>query len=295
MKIILHELTREEFVFGYIESGNEITLIMDEDCQKLFEGFGEVIFEGKRRKAFQFSFKCSPCDDTGMISSITRPFTASSIDIFYFMTVNSDFVFVEERNFERSKAILKKEFANIWLDEENLSPISPSTSLHLPIADQGTETQTLPIFQPKTSVNWKLLQSFPKLKIIQSLMNLNSHDGIQTQLLQLIFFSNTTNRFLSLALIEQEISLTWDNETFRTFDHHYLQTTLYEVWIPIKRSAKEGFQEVGVVSALVEPLKKQSLLYLSAYDTSFMFVLEKQYQQALKQLEGFDFRVIEQS
>lgn len=113
------------------------------------------------------------------------------------------------------------------------------------------------------------------------------------EFIQILKTKNSTRRFVSLTHIDQEISLIWDTETFHNFDQTYLLTTLDEVWIPIKRVAKQGFQETGVVSAIVTPLKKFSILYLSSFSTSYFLVRQKEYPSCLQTLTNNQFQILE--
>lgn len=67
---------------------------------------------------------------------------------------------MKESKFEEAKKILRSSFPSVWVDDdstsnENIVKIDPPSDPQAPIS-------------PNTTVNWKLLQSFPNLPIVLS-------------------------------------------------------------------------------------------------------------------------------
>jgi hypothetical protein len=113
-------------------------------------------------------------------------------------------------------------------------------------------------------------------------------------LLKLIFFENAESRFFSFTYADDEISLLCDEKHLALFPDNCLART-HIIWKPMKRWRKAGFFETGVVSFLTAPLAQAgvTVLYVSAYHTSFILVPTTEYETALATFKKNDFQLLD--
>jgi len=215
----------------------------------------------------------------GLVSEISHVLAKAGISIYYLSTGNSDYILVPEDNLHGALNSLKDHFQLIS-DEHCVSP--PINVASLP--QQMVEAKSVEIFQKKSQLECTILNE--ELQICS--LHKESRSECAQALLRVIFLSKTN--FFSFTETEDEISLMVESKELEGFSG---DITISDAWRPIQRFKKTSLSEVGVISALSKPITaaKIPILYLSTFNSAFIFVQAKHCACAKLVLENSGFKV----
>jgi hypothetical protein len=224
----------------YCETPEEISLILDEKFIKEFpEDF--ITISDKTWRAIQFSLGSFPWETGGIVMSIATPLGKAGISIFYLTSFNTDYILVDEKDFELTKACIKSNFPIVWADEdsEDITKIDIS-SININQNNNNNQISVPSNIQPST---FKQLVALPELPLVLTSISINKLVECTRDLIELFFFSERKSRFLSFTIINDEISLIIDENSLSYFPKERLEIIISEPsWIPIKRQQKHGFE-----------------------------------------------------
>jgi len=269
---------------SYTETNDEISLIVDEETLELFPKDSIKVSEEFGR-AFQFDLGSTPTETGSFVHGISRPLGRAGISIFFLTTFNSDLILVQESKFQEAKACLKANFPTsiVWDQEEPIDSNLLNRFMDMPPEDTKPNN-----IAPESFAQ---LQAFPDLSLCLTCIDPPHLEAAFKDLVQLLFFGQTSFRFISFTQTDNEVSLIMDERSLVTFPREKLEVILSDPWIPIKRLQKKGFSETGVVSSIAAPLSSLSMLYLSSFQTGHLLVKKEDFQLAVGKLQEKGFIV----
>jgi len=276
--------TKERWFISLTETPDEISLILEEESIKQFPP-DSIQVVAEPWLAIQFTMGSSLLETQGFIGDIAQPLGKAGINIFVFTTFNSDYILVEESKYHATRQCIESNFPIVWVDYESIESEISKEQVHkspdLQVGLEGIHQETFP-----------KLQAFPELPLVLTRISRSKLETCVADLIELIFYGSNPFRFISFTQTEDEVSLIIDTRTLNQFPKEKLQVVLNEeTWIPIMRTQKSGFSEIGVVSAIATPLTHMSMLYLSSYKTGWFMVTSEAYGEAVSKLQAANFVV----
>jgi len=217
---------------------------------------------------------------TGLISELSHVLAKACISIYYLSTGNSDYILVPEDNLPAAMNSLKEHFQMIAGERCESATLDVAS-----VKQEIVEVKCSEVFHKK-SKNLECTILNEELHICS--LHKESRSECALALLRLIFKSNTN--FFSFTETEDEISLMVENKELNGFSQ---DITISDGWRPIQRFKKTSLSEVGVISALSKPITsaKIPIVYLSTFNSAYIFVQSKHFAVTKLVLENSGFKV----
>eukprot|EP01090_Pellita_catalonica_P016058 TRINITY_DN4505_c0_g1_i1.p1 TRINITY_DN4505_c0_g1~~TRINITY_DN4505_c0_g1_i1.p1 ORF type:complete len:310 (-),score=36.84 TRINITY_DN4505_c0_g1_i1:129-1058(-) len=263
--------------FSYTERGGVISLIVDEEALALFKTLAPedrkgIEYHEKPWKVVQLDYgSCPHAMDIGIISLAATLLAQKNIPVYYLSTFDRDFIMAPSEMFADAVAWLKKnlEGSGCTLAHNALE------SVNLKIDDDNDH---------------KELISLPdELSLASLRANSDRNSSTLQKLLKLIFFENTSSKFLSFNRVDSEFTFLLERSHYDFLAGSNLNSA--GLWKAIQRKVKANFYETGVVAVISHPLSQAKIncMYLSTFQTSYIIVPQESFADAITALGAAGF------
>ncbi|XP_022085589.1 cytosolic arginine sensor for mTORC1 subunit 2-like isoform X2 [Acanthaster planci] len=289
---LLHQHTSCKF-FSFTETCDDFSVIIDEHGFSELPSRTELMVQPTIWLVLNAIPSPTDADGNAGLTKTTKSLIMlladQKISIYSLSTYQTDFVLVREEDYDRVVWCLQPHFAVFWEQEDGEM---------IPVALEGIQhTSPLTPTEPKSPrpiVHY--FQSPDNHFLVTSLQpELLSH--ISIALLQLMFYSDSFlpppkeghERFLSLSIINDRMSLVVDTESLALFPPGSVCTGTEEYWRMIKiGNLPLGFDESGIAAQISEPLAEDNIpmYYISTFLNDHTLVSELDIDHALSILKS---------
>lgn len=286
-------LSKKTRFFSFIETHDEISLVLEEESINLFP-MDLLSTSPKKFRAFEATL-IGGSGQQSIVSTLSQPLGCSGISIMYLSTFKTDFVLIAEPDIPNALAILNDDFLisaspSIVDELEQSSKGSPGG---IPIQKHKTQQEPL-LFEVSCSTDGPVSNSYSdrasntfNLAVSRQPLHLVSmlRDLVGTQALRFIFDDErSTKDFFSYHQMEDEISmivsqeekeiLETENVDFSSYNETFARITIDE--------GPLGFDQAGIVSSMATPLKEAeiNLFYISTFTTDHILVKTDEIERA---------------
>jgi hypothetical protein len=262
--------------FSYNETEGDISFIVDSDTVQNLGGNDDNLVVSKQHyKAIQIFEGADAINQPGLVRRFTQPIAQVGISIIYYSTYYTDLMLVEEERLEQAYAILQKNLPTI------LSP------------QQEHRLSSEPLKSKSNNVIKSMELSPLSQRLILACFARESIPHLTHALLKLLLFPDRDDRFLSITITSEEVSLVMEEKSFSSLPTEFCSRVERNAnsWKAIQISAGPmGFSgnTLGAVTQVSDILALNgiSIFYLSTFDDDFILVQNDKTEAALKLLQG---------
>ncbi|XP_033626999.1 cytosolic arginine sensor for mTORC1 subunit 2-like [Asterias rubens] len=289
---LLHQQVSCNF-FSFTETCDDFSLITDQEGLKELPSRAELMVQSTVWLALDAIPSFVDADSNSGLTMTTKSIITSladkNISVYNLSTYQTDFILVKEDEYDDVVTCLSKDFK--ILKESQDGEMIPIVSQEV---DKNSRRNTCGLHTPRPVVH-----SFhsPDNRFLVTCLQPEQLSHLTSTLLKLMFYSNSFlpspedghERFLSLSIISQKISLVVDVESIALFPSGSLCTGAEEFWRMIKiGNLPLGFDESGIVAQISEPLAEAGIpiYYISTFLNDHTLVSEADIERAFAILES---------
>ncbi|XP_072037419.1 cytosolic arginine sensor for mTORC1 subunit 2-like [Amphiura filiformis] len=294
IKLALLQANKSCKFFSFTETTMGYTLIVDEDGIKELPQKEELQKQGSRWVVLSAS--SGPSEISGLTEitkSVIIPLANNNLSIMSLSTYQTDYILVKEENLHHVVRCLCPHFKVFHDVNGEMVPYKVDTLIEdqadPPIIERLPDGVCRSIVHPLAS---------PQNRFLITSLQIDLLPQVISTLLQIMFYSNSFlpnpqdghERFFSISIIEDKISLVLDTDALALFPSGILGTgTEEECWKMVKIGAGPlGFEESGIVAQISEPLAEADIhmYYISTFLHDHTLIPEVDIDRALSLLQN---------